>query len=486
MVQHTIPLNQAIDELPSPFRGRKPAPTPSREGHLTSEPAVGLASMADDSLLTSRRQLLARSQRLGDSPRGAAFGEYCAGESIATSKKPIAPGDLQEKWIIPFRESHIGPQAQGRCSREPVTPVEDQKQVEEENNEDEDEAVFNFSTHATIDGLLHAVYQVTVKMDGIAKTIYFVCRDTPWYKSIQPLNGRADMPLKYGAISLVAIWSRRRPCGLGQKICPSTGRYPVRRKGFEAKNTLGKLTPSAIAELEGAYSLEQEPQTPAAPTTLAADELSSQLELSYLGVTPNPYATPKEYLDPEMIKAEPMASTASVMVRAHLDSVKNAKEGGVKDEEISAVNPSTPFVSTPAATPTKKPRKSHLTGLKRKGLYNNKWKGSLLLLANAEERRRRVMASREWTKENVFFAERMKTEEGIDADTLLLDAVQYGKRVQAEFTADPACEEDIRLVLAWWQPASTTPAPARNNVSYKFHNDKDGKRRITFETPGRN
>ncbi|KAK7970123.1 DRB0094 family RNA ligase [Apiospora saccharicola] len=39
-----------------------------------------------------------------------------------------------------------------------------------------------------------AVYQETVKMDGMAETIYFVCRDTPWYKSLQPLNGRADMP----------------------------------------------------------------------------------------------------------------------------------------------------------------------------------------------------------------------------------------------------------------------------------------------------
>ncbi|KAK8037421.1 hypothetical protein PG991_000767 [Apiospora marii] len=33
-----------------------------------------------------------------------------------------------------------------------------------------------------------AVYQESVKMDGSAETIYFVCRDTPWYKSL------ADMP----------------------------------------------------------------------------------------------------------------------------------------------------------------------------------------------------------------------------------------------------------------------------------------------------
>ncbi|KAK8068433.1 hypothetical protein PG996_007545 [Apiospora saccharicola] len=90
-----------------------------------------------------------------------------------------------------------------------------------------------------------------------------------------------------------------------------------------------------------------------------------------LFVTPNPDAPSKEYLDPEMIKAEPMPSTVSAMVRAHLDSVKNVKEVGAKNKEISAVTPSIPFVSTPAATPTKQARKLHLTGLKRKGLYDS-------------------------------------------------------------------------------------------------------------------
>lgn len=40
----------------------------------------------------------------------------------------------------------------------------------------------------------NAVYQESVKLDGSAETIYFVRRDSPWYKSICPLDGRADMP----------------------------------------------------------------------------------------------------------------------------------------------------------------------------------------------------------------------------------------------------------------------------------------------------
>lgn len=39
-----------------------------------------------------------------------------------------------------------------------------------------------------------AVYQESVKMDGSAETIYFVRRSTHWYKSLRPLDGRADMP----------------------------------------------------------------------------------------------------------------------------------------------------------------------------------------------------------------------------------------------------------------------------------------------------
>ncbi|KAK8873445.1 RNA ligase DRB0094 family [Apiospora arundinis] len=39
-----------------------------------------------------------------------------------------------------------------------------------------------------------AVYQESVKLDGSAATIYFVCRGTAWYNSLHPLDGRADMP----------------------------------------------------------------------------------------------------------------------------------------------------------------------------------------------------------------------------------------------------------------------------------------------------
>ncbi|KAK7992504.1 hypothetical protein PG988_001298 [Apiospora saccharicola] len=172
----------------------------------------------------------------------------------------------------------------------------------------------------------------------------------------------------------------------------------------QVEDTLEEFTSSAIAELEAAYFLDQEPQTPAAPATLAADDTSYQLERSAtlgrtplefemspgLSVTPNPDGPPMEYLDPQMIKAEPMSSTISNEFRTHWDSVKkcvndaaaeaqneqNVKDDDVKDEEISAVIPSIPFVSTPAATPTKEGRKPRSTGLKRKGLYDNEWKPS--------------------------------------------------------------------------------------------------------------
>ncbi|KAK7924280.1 hypothetical protein PG985_006334 [Apiospora marii] len=39
-----------------------------------------------------------------------------------------------------------------------------------------------------------AVYQESVKMDGSAETMYFVCCDTPWYKALTPLDGHADKP----------------------------------------------------------------------------------------------------------------------------------------------------------------------------------------------------------------------------------------------------------------------------------------------------
>ena len=39
-----------------------------------------------------------------------------------------------------------------------------------------------------------AVFQESVKLDGSAATIYFVCRDTAWYESLPALDGRADMP----------------------------------------------------------------------------------------------------------------------------------------------------------------------------------------------------------------------------------------------------------------------------------------------------
>ncbi|KAK7950902.1 DRB0094 family RNA ligase [Apiospora aurea] len=39
-----------------------------------------------------------------------------------------------------------------------------------------------------------AVYQETVKMNGSAETVYFICRDSPLYTTLPPLEGRADMP----------------------------------------------------------------------------------------------------------------------------------------------------------------------------------------------------------------------------------------------------------------------------------------------------
>ncbi|KAK8088479.1 DRB0094 family RNA ligase [Apiospora hydei] len=39
-----------------------------------------------------------------------------------------------------------------------------------------------------------AVYQETVKMNGCAETVYFICRDSPLYATLPPLEGRADMP----------------------------------------------------------------------------------------------------------------------------------------------------------------------------------------------------------------------------------------------------------------------------------------------------
>ncbi|KAK7942950.1 SPRY domain-containing protein [Apiospora aurea] len=51
----------------------------------------------------------------------------------------------------------------------------------------------------------------------------------------------------------------------------------------------------------------------------------------------------------------------------------------------------------------------------------------------------------------------METEEGMDADALLLDAVQYGKRLQAEFMSDPRKEirktlQDVFSLLAYQNP----------------------------------
>ncbi|KAK7931723.1 Ran-binding protein 9 [Apiospora marii] len=59
--------------------------------------------------------------------------------------------------------------------------------------------------------------------------------------------------------------------------------------------------------------------------------------------------------------------------------------------------------------------------------------------------------------ENGFSDDKMETEEGLDADTLLLDAVQYGKRLQAEFTNDPRKEirktlDDVFSLMAYQNP----------------------------------
>jgi len=59
--------------------------------------------------------------------------------------------------------------------------------------------------------------------------------------------------------------------------------------------------------------------------------------------------------------------------------------------------------------------------------------------------------------ENGFSDDKMETEEGIDADTLLLDAVQYGKRLQAEFASDSRKEirktlDDVFSLMAYQNP----------------------------------
>ena len=59
--------------------------------------------------------------------------------------------------------------------------------------------------------------------------------------------------------------------------------------------------------------------------------------------------------------------------------------------------------------------------------------------------------------ENGFSDDKMETEEGMDANTLLLDAVQYGKRLQAEFANDYRKEirktlESVFSLLAYENP----------------------------------